>query len=197
MIRAYSLPLLVVVDMQRVFRDPASPWVAQGFDEIVEPVDRLVSAFGERVVFTRYVLPAPPEGSWVPYLELWHEVTMPERRGWFELVEPWASRRPATLDRERFSKWGPELRERAGESRTLVLCGVATDCCVIDTALPAADDGMFVRIVADACRGADPEAHERALAIASGFAPQIVVTTVDQELGTVAGAGGAASAATP
>ncbi len=193
---AGGLPLLVVIDMQHVFRDPASPWVAHGFDEIVEPIDRLVSAFGERAVFTRYVVPARPEGSWVPYLELWHEVTTPERHGWFDLVEPWVSRRPATLDRERFSKWGPELRERAGESRTLVLCGVATDCCVIDTALPAADEGMFVRIVADACRGANPEAHERALAIASGFAPQIVVTTVDEELRR-AGASGAARAVTP
>ncbi len=190
-------PLLVVVDMQHVFRDPASPWVAQGFDEILEPIDRLVRAFGERVVFTRYVVPARPEGSWVPYLALWHEVTAPERRGWFELVEPWVSRRPAMLDRERFSKWGPELRERAGESWTLVLCGVATDCCVIDTALPAADDGMFVRIVSDACRGANPEAHERALALARGFAPQIVVTTVEEELRTLADSGGPARATTP
>jgi nicotinamidase-related amidase len=194
---AAGQPLLVVIDMQHVFRHQESPWRAEGFDEIVEPVDRLVGAFGERVVFTRYVIPPNPEGSWVTYLELWQEVTKPERRGWFELVEPWGSRRPATLDRARFSKWGPELRGLAGESETLVLCGVATDCCVIDTALPAADDGMFVRIVGDACRGATGEAHERALALASGFAPQIVVTTVDEELGAASSTDGPVRAVTP
>ncbi len=195
-----SSPLLVVVDMQHVFRDPESPWATPGFDEIVEPIDRLVGAFGDRVVFTRYGVPEHPEGSWVPYFELWSEVAKPERREWLELVEPWASRRVPTLDKERFSKWGPELRTLAGASKTLVLCGVATDCCVISTALPAADDGMFVRIVADACRGATADAHERALGLANGFAPQITLTTVDDELRrigeSVAGAP-RAGAATP
>jgi nicotinamidase-related amidase len=177
-----SSPLLVAIDMQHVFRDAESPWATPGFDEIVEPIDTLVGAFGDRVVFTRYRVPEHPEGSWVPYFELWSEVARPERRGWLKLVEPWASRRPRTLEKESFSKWGPELRDLAGESKTLVLCGVATDCCVISSALPAADDGMFVRIVADACRGATADAHARALAIMGGYAPQIVVSTVGDEL---------------
>ena len=194
-----SSPLLVVVDMQHVFRDAESPWATPGFDEIVDPIDRLVGAFGDAVVFTRYRVPEHPEGSWVAYFELWSEVTRPERRRWMDLVAPWASRRPRTLEKESFSKWGPELRDLAGESKTLVLCGVATDCCVIATALPAADAGMFVRIIADACRGATAEAHERALAVAEGFAPQITLTTVDDELRRNGSAADAprAGAATP
>ena len=200
MIESVSFPLLVVVDMQHVFRDPESPWATPGFDEILEPIDRLVGAFGNRVVFTRYRVPEHPEGSWVAYFDLWNEVTKPERRRWMDLVEPWASRRPRTLEKESFSKWGPELRDLAAESKTLVLCGVATDCCVIATALPAADAGMFVRIVADASRGATAEAHERALALAEGFAPQITLTTVDDELrriGEAAANANRAGAATP
>jgi len=200
MIESVSFPLLVVVDMQHVFRDPESPWATPGFDEILEPIDRLVGAFGNRVVFTRYRVPKHPEGSWVAYFDLWSEVTKPERRRWMDLVEPWASRRPRTLEKESFSKWGPELRDLAAESKTLVLCGVATDCCVIATALPAADAGMFVRIVADASRGATAEAHERALALAEGFAPQITLTTVDDELrriGEAAANANRAGAATP
>jgi nicotinamidase-related amidase len=177
-----TTPVLVVIDMQHVFRDRDSPWATPGFDEIVPPIDRLVVAFGNRVVFTRFIVPEHPEGSWVPYFDLWSEVTKPERRGWLELVEPWVSRGPPTLDKESFSKWGSELRDLAGPSQTLVLSGVATDCCVIATALPAADAGMFVRIVGDACRGATAEAHERALELATGFAPQIEVTTVQDEL---------------
>jgi nicotinamidase-related amidase len=143
------------------------------------------------VAFTRFIVPRHPQGSWVPYFDLWSEVTKPEHRSWLELVEPWASPRPRTLDKESFSKWGPELQAMAGDGGTLVLSGVATDCCVLSTALPAADAGMFVRIVADACRGATPEAHARALEIANGFAPQIVVTTVDQELARIEAPDGA------
>ena len=39
-------PCLVVIDMQRVFGEPGSPWLAPRFAEIVEPVRRLVVASG-------------------------------------------------------------------------------------------------------------------------------------------------------
>jgi nicotinamidase-related amidase len=175
-------PLLVVIDMQRLFGDPASPWATPGFDQIVRPVDELASAFGDRTLFTRFVVPERWEGSWEPYYRQWRPVTEPEARPLADLSEPWASRRPTTLDRPTFSKWGDELREIAGEARSLVLCGVATDCCVIATALPAADAGMFVRVVGDACAGATNEAHAAALTVMGGFEPQIEVTTVAEEL---------------
>jgi nicotinamidase-related amidase len=179
-------PLLVVIDMQRLFGDAASPWATPCFDQIVKPVDELVAAFGDRTLFTRFVIPERWEGSWEPYYRQWRPVTEPEARPLAELSEPWASRRPATLDRSTFSKWGTELRGAAWPGRNLVLCGVATDCCVIATALPAADAGMFVRVVADACAGATAEAHDAALTVMRGFAPQIEVTTVAEELQRVA-----------
>jgi len=58
-----SSPVLVVVDMQHLFRDAESPWATPRFDEIVEPIDRLVGAFGDAVAFTRYRVPEHPEGS--------------------------------------------------------------------------------------------------------------------------------------
>jgi nicotinamidase-related amidase len=184
-------PLLAVIDMQHVFGDADSPWATPGFDEVIEPIERLVTAFGDRVVFTRFLVPERWDGSWAPYYELWREVTLPGHLDWFDLVEPWASRRPRTLDRSTFSKWGSGLEELVGPSRELVLCGVATDCCVVSTALPAADAGMFVRVVADACRGVSDAAQEHALAILGGYAPQIEVSTVDEELARHARAGAA------
>lgn len=175
-------PLLVVVDMQRVFGDPGSPWATPGFEELVEPIDALVAAFRDRFVFTRFVLPDRIAGSWKPYYETWAEVTKPERAGWFDLAEPWGSRNRPTLDEPRFSKWGPRLEALAGPDRTLVLCGVATDCCVVATAIPAADAGTYVRVVSDACRGVDGPAHDRAIGLMAGFAPQIEITSVDEEL---------------
>jgi nicotinamidase-related amidase len=178
---------LVVIDMQRLFGDPSSPWVTPGYASIVDGVDRLARAFGpERTTFTRFLIPERWDGSWVPYYREWETVTRPEAAPLQELTEPWASRRPQTLDRTTFSKWGDELRAAAGPSRALVLCGVATDCCVIATALPAADAGMFVRVVGDACAGATRAQHEGALTVMRGFAPQIEVTTVDDELARLA-----------
>jgi nicotinamidase-related amidase len=175
-------PLLAVIDMQDVFGDPQSPWATPGFDELTSPIDHLLSSFGDRAVFTRFTLPASIEGSWGPYYEMWAEVTDPERAAWFELAEPWRSKSPRTLDRPTFSKWGSELESMSGPDRTLVVCGVATDCCVVATAIAAADGGQHVRVVADACRGVDAAAHDRALGLMSGFAPQIVITTVEAEL---------------
>jgi nicotinamidase-related amidase len=180
---------LVVIDMQRLFGDPSSPWATPGYPSIVGSVDELTAAFGpDRTTFTRFLIPERWDGSWVPYYREWEAVTRPEAGTLQELTEPWASRRPATLDRTTFSKWGDELRAAAGSSGTLVLCGVATDCCVIATALPAADAGMFVRVVGDACAGATPAQHEGALTVMRGFAPQIEVTTVAEEIERLAAA---------
>lgn len=169
--------------MQDVFRDPESPWATPGFDELVEPIDRLVRRAGDRVVFTRFVLPDRIDGSWRPYYDMWPEVVDPDRVAWFQLAEPWRERAAKTLDRPAFSKWGPELEALAGPARALVICGVATDCCVIATAMAAADAGAFVRVAGDACRGVDADAHERALRVMAGFVPQIEITSVDDELG--------------
>jgi nicotinamidase-related amidase len=174
--------LLVVVDMQHVF-GPGTPWETPGFDDLVEPIGRLVDSFGDRVCFTRFMVPERPEGSWVEYYRDWEFVTRPEAAPLLDLAEPFASNvRAARVDKPTFCKMGPELRALAGESRTMVVCGVATDCCVIATVIDAADSGMFVRVVRDACAGATGEAHERAVAIMAGFPPQVSITTVEEEL---------------
>lgn len=177
-----SDPLVVVVDMQEVFRDPESPWATPGFDELVEPIDRLLEKAGDRVVFTRFVPPTRVDGSWRPYYEMWPEVLDPDRAAWFELAEPWRDRGGSTLDKPTFSKWGAELETLIGADGTLVVCGVATDCCVIATAIAAADAGAYVRVAADACRGVDLGAHERALDVMAGFAPHIEISSVDEAL---------------
>jgi nicotinamidase-related amidase len=174
-------PLLVVVDMQGVFAD--GPWGTPGFHELVPRIERLVDAFGDRTCFTRFLVPEHPEGAWTDYYANWEFVTRPEARPLLELVEPFASNlRAARVEKTTFGKWGPELEALAGPARTLVVCGVATDCCVISTVLGAVDGGMHVRLVADACAGIDAQAHERAVAIMAGYPPQVTVTSVDEEL---------------
>src|SRR5262249_28748582 len=71
---------------------------------------------------------------------------------------------------------------RAG-SGPLVLAGVSTDCCVLSTALAAADDGIGVRVVADACAGVDDESHAQALHIMRLYSPLVEVVTLADVIG--------------
>lgn len=170
-----SDPWLVVIDMQRVFAYD-SPWASPDYATAADGVERLLPSFGERVVLTRYVAPARPEGAWVPYFEQWPFALVPDDDPLYELVLDPGDHPVVT--RTTFGKWGPELAEATGGAGELVLTGVSTDCCVISTALAAADAGIRVRVVADACAGASPADHRRALDAMALYAPLIEITTV-------------------
>jgi nicotinamidase-related amidase len=177
-------PLLVVIDMQRVFADVDSPWVVPGYAGIVPEVERLAGAFGDRVVFTRFVPfdESPAPGSWAEYYVANAFFLRPGAEELTHLTEPFASRDVPVLDAPTFGKHGPRLEALAGPQREIVLCGVATECCVISTALSAVDAGMRVRVVRDACAGATPVGHDAALAVMAGYEGQLSITTVEEEL---------------
>lgn len=180
-------PWLVVVDMQRVFAEPPSPWAAPRFAEALAGVERLLPAFSGRTVFTRYVAPLRPTGAWVPYFELWPFALVAHEDPLYELVPAleMVARNAVVETRESFGKWDDGLAAATGGARELVVAGVATDCCVIATALAAGDAGVHVRVVADACAGGTDADHERALAAMALFAPLVEVTSVDAVLGPV------------
>ena len=75
-----------------------------------------------------------------------------------------------------FGKWGDELAKAIQGSKRIVLCGVSTDCCVLATALAAADAGVSVRVATDACMGSTPENHQLALDTMALFSPLIELT---------------------
>jgi nicotinamidase-related amidase len=64
----------------------------------------------------------------------------------------------------------------------LLLAGVSSDCCVLSTALAAADAGLSVSVVGDACAGVDDGAHEQALAVMRLYGPLVDVISVAEAL---------------
>ncbi|MFL6096496.1 MAG: cysteine hydrolase family protein [Blastococcus sp.] len=170
---------LVVVDLQHVFGDEDSPWGAPRFADIRPRIRELVRAFGERVVWTRFVAPARPTGAWREYYEQFPFALQPPDARLYALVEEPGS--APVLDATTFGKWGPELAAVVGEGPITVV-GVATDCCVISTVLPAADAGIPVRVVSDACAGSGDEDHERALRVMSLYAPLVQVVPTAEVL---------------
>jgi len=178
---------LVVIDMQKVFGEPGSDWKTPRFEEITAPIKRLIDAYGDAVVFTRFVGPAKPTGAWVPYYQDWPFALQPRDAELWDITPELAGAAAAQqakgigpVTATTFSKWGPELAELAGER--MVLVGVSTDCCVISTALAAADAGVEVLVVSDATAGVDDTTQEQALAVMALYGPLIRVVTADEAI---------------
>jgi nicotinamidase-related amidase len=174
---------LAVIDMQRVFAEPDSPWATPRFDEAAAGVRRLLPAFGEHVTFTRFVAPEKPTGAWRAYYDQWPFALQPPDAPLWELTDELAPQARHLVDAPTFGKWTPELAERVGPTGRLVLAGVSTDCCVLSTALAAADTGVEVLVVADACAGVDDDSHAKALHVMDLYRPLIRVVTVAEAVG--------------
>lgn len=173
---------LVVVDMQHVFADPASPWATPGYAEAAAGVRRLVPAFAGSTVWTRFVAPAEPTGAWRAYYEQWPFALVPEADPLWTIDPSLGPGGDAIVSAPTFGKWGDALAAAVGTAEELVVAGVSTDCCVLSTALAAADAGRAVVVASDACAGLSEEDHERALAAMALYAPLIRIATVDDVL---------------
>jgi nicotinamidase-related amidase len=175
---------LVSIDMQRVFGEPDSLWFTPRFEDARAGIRRLLPAFGDRVVHTRFVAPDRPEGAWGPYYEQWPFALVAADDPIYDLVDVPSAAHPVVTETT-FGKWGDHLARAMEGSGEMVLAGVSTDCCVIATALAAADAGVHVRVVADACAGLSGDDHRRALDVMALFGPLIEVTDVDTVLVTL------------
>jgi nicotinamidase-related amidase len=168
---------LVVVDPQAVFADPAtSPWGSAMWAETVPRIAALAAAYGPaRTVVTRFVADPALGGSWARYYEDWPFAVVPGDDPLYAVVPELAGMADHVLTAGTFGKW-PLLRQVVGDDAHVTLTGVSTDCCVLSTALPAADAGATVRVVTSGCAGSTLENHARALAAMALYAPQITLT---------------------
>ena len=162
---------LVVIDMQNGFRDLASQWAVARYDEIVPVIKGLADHLSGPAVYTRFIAdPQDVQGAWQAYYERWDEMLLPpDAPAWDITVDvPDGSH---IISKTTFSKWGPELAALVPVGGELVLTGVATDCCVLSTALGAVDAGRYVTVIADACAAVSDEAQQQSLALLELLAP--------------------------
>jgi nicotinamidase-related amidase len=172
---------LLVIDMQRVFADPASPWAVGQFDEVLAPIETLIAAYAGRVIATRYISPQPLVGAWEGYFEKFASLLLPsDDKAWDLMLAEHLSYRTET--RATFGKWDSGMAAVLGSDAPIAVCGVATECCVFATVLAAIDNGRSVRVVADACAGSSPLFHDQALSLLSTFAPLVQITRSDEIL---------------
>ena len=170
--------VLALIDLQQIFARPDSGWAAPDFERVVEPTKQLIEIFTPEVIFTRFVAPEKPTGSWVTYYEHYPFALQSPESDDYQLVEEFKG--APTLDKTTFGAWGPELVRAVGPGGHLVVSGVTTDCCVITTALAAVDAGAYVQVVEDACAGSDDDSHRKAIDIMRLYSPMLEIVTVDQ-----------------
>lgn len=178
---------LVVIDMQRAF-GPGTDWQTPGFEDLRDSLPALMDRFPGRTVLTRYLPPDPVTGSWVSYFQRYPTML---RDGndplWDLVIEPPDA--ASVVEAHQFNKWGPELRDAVDPGSALYLAGVATECCVLATALAAADAGRTVAVIGEACRGSTASLHEQTLHVLESFAPQISVVSSAEAIGQATGPG--------
>ena len=170
-----AAPWLMIIDMQRIFGEPISEWSTPGYESASAGIRRLLGAFGSRVCLTRFLPPEPPSGVWIAYYEKWPFALDPMNAHLYELSEEFASVPATIVDRTTFGKWDAETDRALGYPGEIVLGGVTTDCCVLSTAL----------VAADACAGVTGEDHQRALDTMALYSPLIDVAEVDSILASL------------
>lgn len=163
---------LIVIDMQPGFGAPDSPWCTPGFETCMERITALLPRFEGRTLFTRFVPPRQPTGAWVPYYARWDFALDPARQHLWALD---ARLSGPQVTSPRFAKW-LEARDHVPPQAELYMAGVATDCCVLGTAVEAVDDGRRVHLLRDACAAGSPALHEAALTVMADRGPMLTLT---------------------
>ncbi len=103
-------PWLVAIDMQEIFGDPASQWFTPEYERASSGIQRLLPAFGDRAIFTRFVAPTEPRGAWIPYYEQWSFALVPDADPLYALTAPFQSVVERVETRPSFGKMGRGVR---------------------------------------------------------------------------------------
>jgi len=194
--------LLLVVDMQNDFC-PGGALAVPGGDEIVSAVNRLARAFahviltqdwhppghssfasahpgrqpfetvempyGEQILWPDHCVQGTPGAAFHPRLDI-PRAELVLRKGYHPAIDSYSAFREN--DRRTATGLASYLRERGFERVTL--CGLATDFCVLYSALDAVAAGFATSVVLDACRGIDRDGSV-ARAIAAMRAAEVIL----------------------
>lgn len=155
--------LLVVVDMQNVYLED-QPWACTNTTEISQKIQDLIDQnVCDNVVFTRYIAPENPVGTWVTYNESYADINANE---WYnEVVDnllPYTQEYP-TYDKSTYSSYGNEdFKALCMRADRIVVTGVMAECCVLATVIDGIDTGTPVVYLTDAVAGSSEEYEQEA-----------------------------------
>ncbi len=164
--------LLVVVDMQNVYLED-QPWACTNTSEIAETIQELIDlGVCDNVVFTRYIAPEDPVGTWVDYNEAYADINSNE---WYnEIVDTLLSytEEYPTYDKSTYSSYGnEEFKQLCLQADRIIVTGVMAECCVLATVIDGIDTGTPIVYLSDAVAGSSEEYEQEAEDIVAFASP--------------------------
>jgi nicotinamidase-related amidase len=160
---------LVIVDMQNIFVQQSQPWFSFTAQSLVPNIVKLANRWVDRTLLTRFVTGLHHEGSWRNYYASHPSVKLVDESNSddyaysvIDELKPLINKSGNNLlTMTTFGKWGNQshgLRAMIPEKfPKIVLTGVATECCVLSTAIAAGEAGTEVWLVEDGCAAGQSE----------------------------------------
>ena len=161
--------LLLVIDMQNVYR-PGEEWGCPDFPRALRNITTLLDA-GVPAVFTRFVPPVDPVGTWQDYNRDYAHINENSYLNDMAAeLTPYLERFPL-VDKSTYSSWTAEVAELAKDYDRILLSGVVAECCVLATLMAAIDAGKKVVYLADCVAGQSDEYERSIQKIAEIYVP--------------------------
>lgn len=162
--------VLVVVDMQNAYLEDQC-WACMHTSDCAKNIIALIEGGAvDNVIFTQYLAPENPTGTWVTYNEVNAEVNAdPWLNAIIDELQPYADQYPM-YSKSTYSSYGnPDFKAIMGKADRFVMSGVMAECCVLATAIDAIDTGIPLVYLSDACSGSSEE-YEQATIMMMDFA---------------------------
>lgn len=157
--------VLVVVDVQNGFiREASAPVVP-----VIADLVRRWQAAGGDTVFTRYLNYA---GSPFERIMRWTKLQGRPDIDIVDALQPYANRATAVIDKTIYSLFSPEGVQLVAERgwTDLYICGIATESCVLKTAVDAFERDLTPWVIENASAShAGSEAHNAGLLVTGRF----------------------------
>ena len=190
-VKISSKPVLVVVDMQKLFvTEKKSPWADKKLLSVVPNIEKLIKTLGRKnVIFTRFTPPINwknEKDSWYTYYRINEEIT-PGIIGTepLEIIDnfvPYLSDSTVASRKKSASiflagSFHSKIKKKS--VKTLIFTGIETDYCVLSSVLDAIHLGYYVIVVSDACASSKKQGQKHAMGIFNRFPEQLWVTSTN------------------
>lgn len=182
--------LFLIIDMQKVYRE-GQPWECRNINTVIKNILRILpagqaalSTLPDSVVFTRYIAPADPVGTWKRYNQHYAAINAdPVMSELIDEFKPFTSRYPV-FDKTTYSSCTiPQLQELLQNVKRVVIAGVVAQCCVLATLIGLIDRGIEVVYLKDAVAGQNQDSEQMTEAIVDSFSPiHTKIMTVNEYL---------------
>lgn len=164
--------LLLIVDMQNVYL-PEEMWACPAVKDAVKNIKNLLDReVIEQVIFTKFVKPEHPTGTWNDYNKKYAHINdNPYLNEIVKELQPYLKQWPVYEKSIYSSMRVPEILETAKKANHVLIAGVVAECCVLATMIDAIDEGYKVIYLTDCVAGLSKENEAAVKRMAKSFSP--------------------------